>query len=456
MRPDPTLSEMDDLIRRQREFFQEGKTRAISLRLEALERFEGAFQARQEEILDALAQDLGKPSIEAFLSEYYFVLQEVRLIRKRLRGWLRPRRVGSPLYFWPIRNRVQWEPHGHVLIVGPWNYPLQLVLAPFLGAVAAGNTVLLKPSEETPATAQVLASLMAEVFDPGFVSVVTGGAKFSASLLERKFDFVFFTGSTEVGRKVAEQIAPHLTPSVMELGGKCPCVVDESADLSITARRILIGKLFNAGQTCFAPDFVVVHRSVKGALVQELLELLRELPWEKEMASIINQKHYQRLKQLCGEETFQKGEDDLSQLHLAPRIFSETDWDASLMQAEIFGPLLPIVEYADRGELYQHLQSRAAPLALYCFTKDSAFIAELAEKVPSGGVTINDIGKHAMNLHLPFGGKGESGHGRYRGKDSVRAFSYERTYSKRFFLPDPFEILPPRGKQDAQMRKWMK
>lgn len=446
---------LPELLEAQRTFFQGGHTRALESRLEVLENFETELQAHEEEILAALAEDLGKPTLEAFLSEYYFLLQEVRLMRKSLRRWLRPRRVSAPFYFWPCRNEIRREPFGQTLIIAPWNYPLQLALAPLLAAVAAGNTVVLKPSEETPACAKLLATLLGKCFPREWVAVVQGGVEVATSLLELRWDFLFFTGSTRVGKIVGEKAGSRLTPCILELGGKCPCVVDATADLEETAKRILVGKLFNAGQTCFAPDFVAVEESVRSSLLEELEKALQSHPWEKEMGRIVNEKQYQRLQKLAAETRFTKGDDDAGQRHFAPRL-AEVTWEDEAMKEEIFGPLLPVVSFQDREELVTHLRAFSEPLALYCFSRDSGFADFLTSHIPSGGVCLNDVAKQATNLKLPFGGKGESGHGRYRGKRSVEAFSYERAYAKRFFVKDVFESLPPRAKQTERLRKWMK
>ena len=447
---------LDELLKKQKAFFEAGKTRGLEVRLAALERFETIFVEKKEELLEALQTDLGKPALEAFLAEYHFLLQEVRLLRKSLKQWLRPRRAKSPFYFWPCRNEVRLEPHGQVLIIAPWNCPVQLALAPLLSAVAAGNTVILKPSEEVPACETFLEKLIAECFDSEWVTVVTGGAKFTSSLLDLRFDFLFFTGSTRVGKIVAQKAARHLTPAILELGGKCPCVVDASVDLEETAKRILIGKLFNAGQTCFAPDFVAVDNQIEEALVEELQRVLSAFPWEEEMARIVNGRHYQRLRALCQEGDFRKGDDGPNVLHLAPRIVSGGTWSDSLMQEEIFGPILPVVGYADREDLLEKLSHLPVPLALYCFSTNEAFVDDLTMRVPSGGVCVNDVAKQGSNLEMSFGGKGESGYGRYRGQRSVEAFSYERAYTKRFLWFDPFESIPPRGKQARFLQKWMK
>ena len=444
------------VMRRQREFFDAGETRDPGMRIAALRRLDKALSERREEMLEALVQDMGKPEIEAFLAEHAFLMQEIRLLCRSLKKWLAPRRVGSPFYFQPCTSEVCREPFGMALLLAPWNYPMQLSLAPLLAAVAAGNTVVLKPSEMAPACERFLASIIADCFPPEHVAVVCGGVDVATELLDRKFDFIFFTGSTEIGRVVAGKAARHLTPTILELGGKCPCVVHRSADLELTARRILAGKFFNAGQTCFAPDFVVAHEEIREALVDELERLLERLPWEKEMATIINERHYQRLLDLLGGREIRKGEDDRGRLHLAPRILPEADWGDRAMREEIFGPVLPVVGLKNTGELIDRLKGYASPLALYVFTRDEEFVAAVMAGIRSGSVCVNDTMKQASNLNLPFGGVGDSGHGRYRGRAGVESFSYERSVTKRYFLKDWFEMLPPRAGKTAFLKRWLK
>jgi len=444
------------LLERQRAFFSQGETQALAGRLESLKNLQISLESSQEEILEALATDLGKPPIEAFLAEYHFILEELRLVQSSLQKWLRPQRVGSPFYFWPCLNQIRREPYGAVLIMAPWNYPLQLALSPLIAAVAAGNTVILKPSELAPASATLLTKIVESSFSPEQVAVVTGGPEVSAQLLELQFGFIFFTGSTEVGKIVARQAAQNLTPVILELGGKCPCIVDRNADLTLTARRILVGKLFNAGQTCFAPDFIAVHEEVRESLVQELQALLEDLPWETEMAKIVHKRHFDRLQQLVSGEVIQKGADDPATLHFAPRLLPEADWEDPCMREEIFGPLLPIVSFTKLDDLVAKLRQLSAPLALYCFSRDQEFCESLMAQVPSGGVCLNDVAKQASNLALPFGGTGGSGHGRYRGKTGVLALSQERAVTRRYFIHDVFEALPPRAEKAKFLRKWLK
>jgi len=446
-----TLATIDS----QRAFFASGGTRDLSTRLAALQRLERTLTERQDELLAALATDLGKPQFEAFFAEYHFLLQELRLFQRSLRRWLKPRRASSPPWFWPCRNRILREPRGVTLILAPWNYPVQLALSPLIASLAAGNTVILKPSELTPACDRFLARLIADCFPPEHVTTFSGGPEVAENVLQQRFDFIFFTGSTPVGRLVARHAATHLTPHILELGGKCPCIVHHDADLPLTARRILLGKLFNAGQTCFAPDFVLAHEDIKDALVHELHRVLQQHPWENELASIINERHYQRLQKLTEGAPPAKGRDEPATLHLAPRLLPHATWDSPAMREEIFGPLLPILSYRDTPALLAKLKSLPAPLALYCFSRDHSFTHTLLDHVPSGGVTINDIGKHASNLHLPFGGLGDSGHGRYRGKFGLHAFSYQRAVTTRYFFSDWFEFLPPRTTITRLLRKWL-
>jgi aldehyde dehydrogenase (NAD+) len=443
-------------MERQRSHFATGETREVGGRVAALRRLEVGLMERREDLCAALESDLGKPEIEVFLAEYHFLLGEIRQVCRHLKRWLRPRKVGAPFYFQPSRNRILREPFGVALVIAPWNYPVQLALAPLIAAVAAGNTVVLKPSEMSPASAAFLNDLVGACFNPKHVAVVNGGVEVAEELLEQRFDFVFFTGSTEVGRVVARKAAGHLTPCVLELGGKCPCVVDRNVDVSIAARRILIGKLFNAGQTCFAPDFVAVHRDMRKKLVEALASLLEELPWEEEMARVVNKRHYQRLLGLVAGREIRKGEDDAERLHFAPRILPEAGWEDAAMREEIFGPILPVVEFADREELTDRLLERSSPLALYVFSRNDEFVDALMDRVPSGSVCINDVAKQSTNLDLPFGGVGASGYGRYRGRAGVESFTYERSVTKRYFLRDFFETLPPRGEKLEFLKKWMK
>ena len=450
-----------DVLRRQREYFATGQTRSVKSRQYSLKLLEDALVAHKDEILAALKSDLNKPSLEAYLAEYYFLLQEIRLAKKSLKKWLKPKRVSSPVYMQPCKSEVMNEPYGVVLIVAPWNYPIQLSLAPLVSAIAAGNTVIIKPSEHASASEALLVKLLAEVYPTKLVHVQTGGVEVSTALLQGKYDFIFFTGSTEVGKIVAKRAAENLTPCVLELGGKCPCIVDATADLKLAASRILNGKFFNAGQTCFSPDFVAVHESVESELIEALKAELSSVPWHKEMAHMINQNHYQRWLDRLGDvddrRIFFVGDDEVITNKLAPRIVSDCRWDEALLNNEIFGPILPVIRYTSESDLFEQLSSYGDPLAMYLFSENKEFCENVKNAKRSGGICINDTMKQSMSLNLPFGGVGDSGFGRYRGVYGFESFSYQRAVVKRGKLGAKWlDLKPPYGDLFTWIEKFMR
>jgi len=452
-------SEVVSAFHRARTFFSAGESRSLQFRLSALERLQGVVVRETDAILSALAADLSKPELEAWLAEVHFVVSEIRLFRSRLRRWAKPRRVGNPFFLWPARSEIRREPFGAVLIAAPWNYPFQLSLSPLIAAVAAGNTVVLKPSEHAPATAALLARLLGEVFEPGHVEVLTGGPELGAALLEQPFDLFFFTGGERVGRLYAEAAARHLAPAVLELGGKCPCILAPDADLDLAVPRIVSAKWFNAGQTCIAPDFVLLPESLRLDFVEKTRELLARTYGQgmsADLSAIVNRPNYDRLLALCRGEVLRVGEDDPEALHLAPRILANAGWDDPVMGEEIFGPVLPVIGCASLEEALSRLAAGPAPLALYAFSSESATLERIAGSIRSGSVCFNDAVKQALNLALPFGGVGASGMGRYRGKAGFETFTWTRGVMRRFLLRDPFLTLPPYGDKAGAFRKWMK
>lgn len=445
------------VVNKQREVFLSGKSCGLQWRRQRLDALEAVLIRRRDDVLAALAEDLGKPAMEAFLAEYHFLLQEIRLVRKKMKTWLKKQRVGSPFYFQPCRSWLERHPYGVVLVMAPWNYPFQLSLSPVLAAVAAGNTVVLKPSEIASASESLLVEILNEVFEGEGVAVVTGGVEVAQRLLDEKFDFIFFTGSTSVGRQVARQVAGSLTPTLFELGGKCPCVVSSGVDMEITARRVLAGKFFNAGQTCFAPDFVLVDAGVEDKFLRCAECLLKEVPWDQEMASVVSDRHVERLLGLCQGEVKQFGEDDLSRRFLAPRLIYDVGFDHPAMQEEVFGPVLPIIRYLGEDGLVDELGRLESPLALYCFSNDEGFVKKVSGALASGSLCINDTMKQFSQLALPLGGVGESGYGRYRGKFGVEAFTYQKSVTKRYFLgKDLIELMPPYGSVFEWVKKLMR
>ncbi|QQL46048.1 aldehyde dehydrogenase family protein [Sulfuriroseicoccus oceanibius] len=449
----------DQIIRsitQHKAYFESGNTLPLQQRINALNLLEKNLIANRDALIDALHQDLGKPELEAHVAEYHFLLEEIRLVTRKLAKWVKPGRARTPLHFHPSRASIQRDPFGVTLIIAPWNYPIQLSIAPLISAIAAGNTVILKPSELAPPSEQLLTKLIADTFDPAHATVITGDASTSRELLAQPFDFIFFTGSTEVGRIVAQQAAAHLTPCILELGGKCPVVVDEHTDIEQTARRILIGKFFNGGQTCFAPDFVAVHENAHAELVAAMTELLRTTPWHQEMAHIINRRHYDRIQSLITGTEVCFESDDADALRIAPRLLPDAQWSDPALNEEIFGPVLPIVKFSNRNELITRLRKFTSPLALYLFSSDKSFTRELTHAIRSGSVCINDTMKQSGNLNLPFGGVGASGHGRYRGRFGVESFTYQRPVVRRPFLKDLFEIIPPYAEKLPMIRRFLK
>lgn len=442
-----------------RSFWQSGKSRPLDERLAALARLETAISTGTDAILAALAADLGKPGLEAWLAEVHFVLTEIRLFRRKLRHWARPTRVGNPFFVFPARSEVRREPHGVVLIAAPWNYPFQLSLSPLISAVAGGNCVIVKPSELAPATAALLAKIVSEVFEPGHVTVVCGGPETGAALLEEPFDLFFYTGTERVGRLYAAAAARHLAPVVLELGGKCPSLLTDDVDLDLAVPRIVSAKWFNAGQTCVAPDFVLVPESKREAFVAKTRSLLEQVYGTgipHDLAAIVNESHYERVLSVCQGEVMTVGEDDPAARILAPRILPNAGWEDPAMREEIFGPVLPVVGYTDLEATLARLAVMPAPLALYAFSGDSATLERIAGAVPSGSVCFNDAVKQAVNLALPFGGVGTSGMGRYRGRAGFETFTWTRSVTRRYWVKDLFLTLPPYGKTLARMRRWMK
>lgn len=455
---------ISELVNNQRDFFQSGHTRPLSQRLAVLEKLGITIENQEANILKALKSDLGKPTIEAYLSEVYFLKQELRFVQKKLKKWAQPTKVPSPFYHFPERAEIHLEPYGSTLIISPWNYPIQISLAPLISAIAAGNTAILKPSELAPATSDILSQIVDSVFPTEHATVIEGGADTSQSLLKERFDLIFFTGSERVGRIVAEAAAKHLTPTVLELGGKCPVLVDSTADASISADRIVRGKFFNAGQTCLAADYVVAHESIYQDLIDAITKRTKALYQENpdvkdDFATIVNDTQYQRLTNLivpADSKLISFGEDHPDELRLSPKLIPDAQWQDNAMQEEIFGPILPVLKYSDESNLISNVNQHPNPLGLYLFSKDQDWIDRMLAAIPSGSVGINDILKQGINLNLPLGGIGQSGMGNYRGYFGFQTFSHQRSVSHRKFAKDLFSIDPPYAGKFEKNRKFLK
>lgn len=437
------------LVGRQREFFAGGGTRGLKERAKALENLRRLLREGEAELLAALKADLGKPEAEAYLSEIAFVEGEIAFALKRLKSWNRPRRVRTGWLTFPASGRVVPSPYGAVLIIGPWNYPLQLLLAPLVGALAAGNTAVLKPSELAPETSRVLAGLVGERFDPGRLAVVEGGAKTARELLEQSFDYIFYTGSSRVGRLVMAAAAERLTPVTLELGGKNPCILDRDFDLGLAARRIAWGKFFNAGQTCVAPDYLLVPEELEIPLIEELKSAVRSFYGDDPRSSpdygrIVNEKHHARLSGLLdGAEIAFGGESDPAENYLAPTAVRNIPECHPLLEEEIFGPILPLIPYRTLDEALEFVSRRPRPLALYLFSADRGQQRRVIAETASGGVCLNDTVSQILPPALPFGGVGESGMGSYHGRAGFETFSRPRSVLSRSTRLDPRFRYPP-------------
>ena len=449
------------LTESQRAYFNTGATRPAAFRRQALERLGHALRAYEARLNAALLADLNKAPAESYFTETGMVLEELRVQLKHSEGWMRPRRVAVPLAQFPAKGEILPEPYGCVLIMAPWNYPVQLCLIPLLGAIAAGNCVIVKPSAYAPASSAAIAALLGEIFPPEFVAVVEGGRVENRTLLEQPFDYIFFTGSPAVGREVMAAAAKNLTPVTLELGGKSPVIVDPTADIPLSARRIAFGKVLNAGQTCVAPDYLLLHRSVKDAFVREYRRALEEFfPGGDfgEMPCIINYKHFRRVNGLLeGQSILIGGEPDAARRFIPPTLLDETDPDAPAMQEEIFAPILPMLCWQEREEVIRFIQSRPKPLALYLFTRDREMEREIFDRCSFGGGCVNDTIVHLATSAMPFGGVGASGMGGYHGRAGFEEFSHVKSIVDKPDHPDlPMRYAPYGAAKDWLIRRFLK
>ena len=436
----------------QKAYFATGATLPLAFRRQKLRDLLDCVMENEDRIARALAQDLGKSSFEGYMCEIGMVRSELSHMLKHLGSYAKVRRVRTPMGNFPSKSKVMPCPYGTVLIMSPWNYPFLLTLGPLIDAIAAGNTAVVKPSAYSPATSALIQKLLSSCFKPEHVAVVTGGRQENAALLEEKFDMIFFTGSQAVGREVLRHAAEHLTPAVLELGGKSPCIVDASAKIPLAARRIVFGKYLNCGQTCVAPDYILCHESVKDDLIKEMQAQItaqfgQEPLKNPDYGKIISQKHFDRLcglmddsKTVCG------GQVQPEALRIAPTILDNVTWDHKIMQEEIFGPLLPVLTFSGTDEILTLLENKAKPLALYLFSRDRQQIRTVTSRIRYGGGCINDVVVHLATEAMGFGGVGESGMGAYHGKTGFDAFSHKKSIlHKRTWLDLPMRYQPYKG-----------
>ncbi len=453
---------MQELLKRQNEYFIAGRTLDIDYRIAQLKRLLQALHQNEEKLLAALQADLGKAPFEGYETELGFLYEEIRYILRYLRRWTRPKRVRISWLHFPSKGYIYAEPLGSVLIISPWNYPLQLTIAPLAAAIAAGNCAVLKLPEEAVHLSALLAEIIRDFFPPEYIAACTGGPEVGEALLQQPFAHIFFTGGQRVGRIVMEAAAKHLTPVTLELGGKSPCIVDATADIPLATRRIAWGKLLNAGQTCVAPDYLLVHASVAeqfaGCYQQAVKEMYGENPLKNpEYPRIIHARHFDRLCRLMQEgNLLLGGESDPQTCRIAPALLDGVTWESAVMKEEIFGPILPILTYQDEEEIFAAVRHCPDPLALYLFTRNSWLERRVVREIPFGGGASNDTIIHLAASNLPFGGRGTSGMGQYHGKYGFDTFSHQKGILKKSLRMDIALRYPPYNNKLEQLKKLMK
>jgi len=446
-------TEINELVSNQKYYFKSQQTKSILSRRLLLKQLKKEILKREQDISDALNADFKKPQFESFVTETGIVLLELDLAIANITSWSKPKRIPSALLNFPSTDYIYKEPYGTTLIIAPWNYPFQLAIAPLIGALAAGNTVILKPSELTPHTSQLLFEILSAVFKKDHVAVVQGGVETSQYLLKQSWDYIFFTGSVQVGKIVAKAAAENLTPTTLELGGKNPCIVDETVNLKLAARRLVWGKFLNAGQTCIAPDYLIVHKTIKDQLISRIKTEIQDAYTEKPETSpdyprIINTKNFERLKNMLSNENIAIGGSfNEAELYIEPTIIDSPSLNSEVMKDEIFGPILPILTYETKADIDTIISHYNKPLSLYVFSKNKAFIKHILNTYSFGGGAINDTVIHFINHKLPFGGVGNSGIGAYHGKLSFDTFSHKKSITKHAnWLDLPFRYAPYNGK----------
>ncbi|MDJ1155323.1 aldehyde dehydrogenase [Macrococcus caseolyticus] len=438
-------------IQNVRDFFQTQSTKDIKFRKKYLKALKKSIKKHEPDILDALKSDLGKNKVEAYATEVGFVMKELSYIIKELKNWAKTKSVTTPMMQFPAKSFIKYEPYGTVLIIGPFNYPFQLVMSPLIGALAAGNCAVVKPSEMTPQTSMVVQEILEEVFPEDYVKVVQGEKEVTSQLLDERFDYIFFTGSTKVGQIVYEKASKHLTPVTLELGGKSPVIIDDTANLKVAAERIAFGKFMNAGQTCVAPDYILIDNEIKMKFVEALQATIQEfygaqIEQSEDFGRIVNDNHFNRLVNIIEDSRQQViygGESNADELFVAPTIILDPKLSDSVMQQEIFGPILPIIGYDTFNEVYDIVEQYEKPLALYLFTEDSDQITAVFNRLSFGGGCVNDTILHLANPNLPFGGVGHSGIGSYHGKYSFELFSHEKSYITKSTKLESGLLFPP-------------
>ncbi|MEQ8153667.1 MAG: aldehyde dehydrogenase [Clostridiaceae bacterium] len=448
-----------DLLKEHKEYFHKGETRNVDFRLRQLRKLKEAIKKNEQLVLAALKKDLRKSQFEAYSTEIGFLYESINHFCRNLRKWAKIKKVKTPLINFGAKSYIYPEPYGTVLIIGPFNYPFQLIFEPLIGAIAAGNCAVIKPSEFAPSVAESAERIIRETFHEEYVRILKGGVETITSLINSPFDYIFFSGSAPVGKIIMEAAAKNLVPVTLELGGKSPCIVDKEANIDIAAQRIAWGKFMNAGQTCVAPDYVLVHNSIKDKLIHKLVEKIETFYGKNQENSedfgrIINESQFDMLKGLIDEDkVIYGGGTNKEKLFIQPTIMTGLNWEHRVMNDEIFGPILPVLEYADIKEVVESINSRPKPLALYLFTENRKIQKEIVEEVSYGGGCINDTMTHLVNPQLPFGGVGSSGMGSYHGEKSFNTFTHMKSILEKNVKFDISLIFPPYTENKVKVLK---
>ncbi len=458
------LEDIQAKLQSHRLFFETGQTRELAFRTDQLRRLRQTILSYKQQIVEALHQDLRKSESETYLTEMIIVIRSIDYTIRHLRKWMKPQKMRTPLPLLPSSSFIRNEPYGTVLIIGPFNYPFQLVIEPLIGAIAAGNCAIIKPSESTPHISALIKRLIEETFEPGFVSAIEGDRETTSTLIHAPVDYIFFTGSTGVGKIIMEAAAKRLVPVTLELGGKSPTIVDETAKLDIAAKRIVWGKLINTGQTCIAPDYLLVHNSVKQELIAKMKEAIRAFYGENPQTTpdygrIVNERQFDRLAAIVEADrscVVHGGKLDRNDLYIEPTLLDNINLQHASMQEELFGPLLPIIGYNSLDEAVRIIEAHPKPLALYLFTENPDTERRIIGQIPFGGGCVNDTIMHVANHHLPFGGVGSSGMGAYHGKHSFSLFSHQKTIVKKSTRIELGLAFPPYGNKLERIKKFLK
>lgn len=455
-----TANDVEQMIEEQRDYYYTGATKSTDFRVEQLHRLKSVIQSHETDVIEALKKDLGKSEFEAYATEVGFVLDSIGSMAKNLEAWMKPEQVKTPIHLQPSKSFVIREPYGSVLIIGPFNYPFQLVMEPLIGAIIGGNCAIVKPSEATPHVAKIIRTIIEETFPAYYIRVVEGEREEVTALIHASFDYIFFTGSVNVGKVIMKAASERLTPITLELGGKSPAIVDQTANLDLAAKRIAWGKLMNTGQTCVAPDYICVHESVKDEFLKKLTKTIqkfygKDAQQSKDYGRIVNTQHFDRLAEIVNKEAdhiIYGGKMDRDDLYIEPVLLDNVNWDSPSMEDEIFGPILPILTYTDLPLLLRQIRKLPKPLSAYLFSENDRAVRFFLDQLPFGGGCINDTVSHVGSSYLPFGGIGTSGVNSYHGKSSFETFTHAKSILKKSTKLSTNLVFPP-YKNKA---KWIK